>query len=1039
MSQIILQSITFSTIIPNTGEFILAVDSDGILKLKTSTELIPLSSSDVLRYTEVNYSEFKNLFDTNSLKSGNVYLITDFQTVYYQQYTDDNGDGTGPNTIVESGPVEPILVLATSDNTYDSEVKSILHPTDYIIWEHELNDFDREYYQLTGKGHIILRRNINGNQRDYDFRSVKFRRWNDGLGNYSIVRKIDAPDQNDSIELFAFHLDLSKNSIVRSGLSANPFGTTFSYFMDNLVVFTQSQFNNNIIGDSHGVTINVDKFESNTISEIGDVLIWNNTSEFTFNSFNTSYNSEFICDIVNNNNINLITNSTFNNALISNKISSISDSIIGTMGASIITTIENSNLGVVSHSNISYLADSNVLYLSNSNFNEFILNDISWCENNSSQSVRNNNIGTMSGNNVNSIEYNNILVLNNNISSTIVANTSSNISNNISNQIEMNIVDDIINNSVDFILSNQILDITNNKGVKIENNTGTCSVVDNIVSEIENNIGSSGSVISTNTSISITGNTFDLIFSNKVSGILNNNCLVIERNIGDQILNNTNDVISSNIIKVINSNVSGNINNNKGIDYLNNTGEIVYNNVMIMSNNDVGTISNNTSYTIDGNNGNEISYNSVSEIYQNLVDSILNNESNQILGNTVSLIQNNKSNQISQNFDSINNGGIIKDNNTLEINLNFDFTEISSNVGNQINNNLFSPTIYSGSFATFGFSGTPSVGDISTISYANFQTIVTATTASQIGFVEEIFNQFPQNGFVATYSIDTFQLTAPTGSVSYNGSFFSIQISGSDSIVDNLTYNPSGSPLNDLSIDVSGYTLPSETQYVLVIVGTSSPNNFFWIDSLGNSASSLSITGSAQLLSNGVEITFANTTGHSVGDVWTWDVISGVSLFSPTFSGIFIGETFFDSSSVIGNIVNTIVGNTFSGIEYNKSNSISYNNGVTKIENNSIGEISNNDTIFKISKSEGSRIESTSGTTLLEIERVRGIDMIGVDILDDVKNHKFLDSLDNIILDPTSNIQSLTQSTVSRYLFDLDGHYEEIANSTGLTWSGPIG
>ena len=46
--------------------------------------------------------------------------------------------------------------------------------------------------------------------------------------------------------------------------------------------------------------------------------------------------------------------------------------------------------------------------------------------------------------------------------------------------------------------------------------------------------------------------------------------------------------------------------------------------------------------------------------------------------------------------------------------------------------------------------------------------------------------------------------------------------------------------------------------------------------------------------------------------------------------------------------------------------------------------------------------------------------------------------MENLSLTPSTDMQFVTHSTVSRYLFDLNGHYEERANSTGLTYSGPI-
>jgi len=59
------------------------------------------------------------------------------------------------------------------------------------------------------------------------------------------------------------------------------------------------------------------------------------------------------------------------------------------------------------------------------------------------------------------------------------------------------------------------------------------------------------------------------------------------------------------------------------------------------------------------------------------------------------------------------------------------------------------------------------------------------------------------------------------------------------------------------------------TNYQIIIDGVVGPDTFTWTDDGGGSwTAGVTITGAAQTLSDGVEITFAATTGHEIGDQW---------------------------------------------------------------------------------------------------------------------------------------------------------------------------
>lgn len=79
-----------------------------------------------------------------------------------------------------------------------------------------------------------------------------------------------------------------------------------------------------------------------------------------------------------------------------------------------------------------------------------------------------------------------------------------------------------------------------------------------------------------------------------------------------------------------------------------------------------------------------------------------------------------------------------------------------------------------------------------------------------------------------------------------------------------------GSGLNDASVSGS-YTQITAGTFTVTLSSVASPNQFSWTESggSGSSASNVAITGSAQLLADGISITFAALTGHTISNVWT--------------------------------------------------------------------------------------------------------------------------------------------------------------------------
>ncbi len=99
------------------------------------------------------------------------------------------------------------------------------------------------------------------------------------------------------------------------------------------------------------------------------------------------------------------------------------------------------------------------------------------------------------------------------------------------------------------------------------------------------------------------------------------------------------------------------------------------------------------------------------------------------------------------------------------------------------------------------------------------------------------------------------------------------------------TVTQTGSGLDDAT---SGgkFTYGSDVTYKVEIDDTDTPDTFIWYEDGVPKFAGVAITGSAQTLSKGVTITFAATTGHTLGDYWSFTA-SGHGSYSVDSTGTF--------------------------------------------------------------------------------------------------------------------------------------------------------
>ena len=123
---------------------------------------------------EVTYSELVDKITGSTLVIGTYYIITDFQTCYDQpDFEYDNTPIISGN--YKQGPVEPIVILATSADTISSIAYQPAYPNDTIKY-----DWSWDMTEVTNGvayGRITERIDEFNNRTDYDHRNILFKRY----------------------------------------------------------------------------------------------------------------------------------------------------------------------------------------------------------------------------------------------------------------------------------------------------------------------------------------------------------------------------------------------------------------------------------------------------------------------------------------------------------------------------------------------------------------------------------------------------------------------------------------------------------------------------------------------------------------------------------------------------------------------------------------------------------------------------------------------------------------------------------------------
>ena len=260
----------------------------GVTKKFTLKSILDLQ--DGIDTISVTYADFYNAITNNQLIGGMTYVITDFQTVY-DQMDFDAGGSLKPTLVTKTGATEQIWVLALSSNQIADKAYSATYPKDEIQYDWTYNT--TLVNGSPAKGRISERIDENNNRTDYDHREIKFIRYDDGAGNFTVI--------NDN-------------------------GNASQEFLTFVQNFTGGVVKDNWLGDYYSIGTIIDNKEYSNNVFLGNFVVSNKVSSFSNNNTITgeihlfSITGEFINNIINGGS-RVIISGTFNNN-VSSSISS---------------------------------------------------------------------------------------------------------------------------------------------------------------------------------------------------------------------------------------------------------------------------------------------------------------------------------------------------------------------------------------------------------------------------------------------------------------------------------------------------------------------------------------------------------------------------------------------------------------------------------------------------------------------------------------------------------------------------------------------
>lgn len=233
-------------------------------------EVIHLNSRlwwSVSNVTVITYANLLTAISWSTLKVWQWYLITDYQTVHYVQYTYTSTPKTDES--INYGIIEPLLVYAVASNKLDFNAISTVYPTDIIYRKPTFSAWEKDAH-TDSKWLIYYRQDEKGDARNYDWRTYVYYRWNDSTAKPGIPSTYYTSATPIS---WATYQAYKSFDVVNYTRNTQVSGTHTTYDTDN-VVFYDSVYDTKVIwfNNTFWSTVSSVATNVNNVSVYGSVL-----------------------------------------------------------------------------------------------------------------------------------------------------------------------------------------------------------------------------------------------------------------------------------------------------------------------------------------------------------------------------------------------------------------------------------------------------------------------------------------------------------------------------------------------------------------------------------------------------------------------------------------------------------------------------------------------------------------------------------------------------------------------------------------------
>ena len=243
--------------------------------------------------TYLTHAELVDLIRNNSLGIGQIYAITDFQTIYQSNVQTSSGMYETWGLDINPSEVQTILTIALSSNKLYSRV--IIDSAKYSTSSKWIVEYDYEPETLSDgvitKGKITYLKDNNNNVAYYDFKNIKSRRYKKALQELGINTNKDYLDlytfntQNfeeasESFNVYNNYFESGAkdnvfignecyNNVFEGGFRNNTFASschnnsfqfdTFNNTFKDSVIYLTGSFNNKKFIDNPYTSLDIDK------------------------------------------------------------------------------------------------------------------------------------------------------------------------------------------------------------------------------------------------------------------------------------------------------------------------------------------------------------------------------------------------------------------------------------------------------------------------------------------------------------------------------------------------------------------------------------------------------------------------------------------------------------------------------------------------------------------------------------------------------------------------------------------------------------